>query len=1031
MSPLARKSGLAILLPALLLVGAAHAFKIDTHLWLADQLYDLELSRGRVQLGSRLGSYPIPSQIRDSLKMPGGREAFLIGVLGADLFPDMIAGQMTTHPGLSPKLTADDMSPAVKQLAAQLGTRINTRQQGWQTDDWLNHVRSEALRKSGGRPTREIAFAYGYLLHAAMDTWAHTYVNLYTGDLFSISVNQETAARHVAIENFIKNAHQSYYEPKPNQRVSRAGKTGAMQALQPVLSNGQQDNLSALTAPTRFVRETLILNKSAADQYAYTLGGEQVWSMYALWDYANRSRQQWTRIREDLDRAINQASQAVLNADAIWKAAEVAKTQAANAATHALNAKRSAENFASQQAQALNNAINEALSFLNNLPNVSATRETIENFISQLPPLLRQAYDNAKSGFANADRARNNAVKTYQDRAAASDRAARNAVNTFNDLDLKKQAEASIKQARNTAWAVVDNSFRSWRSNIEAGVDAWIRAWEETAREIMRPAGDRFTRGHNVTWPLKEWAVCWGPVFGVSASLVNPQDLAHGCAVTFSGFTNAQENFRLLVVNQAFDLLGLSHLKQKIVKMDEGLEELLRDALPQAGRMIAATIGDQAASVQGTASFAAQMWEKHIDASDLKIEFQDDGSRQNLPEYIDVATMLRNDGLPLEKPPSQVNNDLNAMLNFRPLYNAVMLSRLTFLDGKQLNAVARRAGVTRTAYTDGNPVYSDQALAGTVLIGAIRSIDGNHQWQPVAPVLPRRTDDSISNPKRATEDEPERATEETCRRFGYPFGKSYGNNCEGEEGFNTRAKGGFRFWVDPNARQQVFNNIFRGPLSPSICEKHRAEIQGLNAGIGCSTANPFPESRETKIAMKEYPAKSVVVSIGARPTSRIPTQKTPITSRPTTSTIQKPTTTVTRMQATTTTSVQSSAATGVNRVKPTTGGTVARVTRVNPASIAVSPGGQVVVALEGQNLNTLSALRIRQSGRDVPGFRTTLEPANAKTQTRRRVTVQAPSNVTLGSYQLTLFVGQQFVDVPRGTVVSVAMPKPLPVKIVR
>ena len=96
-----------------------------------------------------------------------------------------------------------------------------------------------------------------------------------------------------------------------------------------------------------------------------------------------------------------------------------------------------------------------------------------------------------------------------------------------------------------------------------------------------------------------------------------------------------------------------------------------------------------------------------------------------------------------------------------------------------------------------------------------------------------------------------------------------------------------------------------------------------------------------------------------------------------------------------------------------------------------SPGGRVVVTLEGQNLNTLSALRIRQSGRDVPGFRTTLEPASAKTQTRRRVTVQAPANTRSGSYQLALFAGRQFVGVPRGTAVSVVAPKPSPTKIFR
>ena len=46
-------------------------------------------------------------------------------------------------------------------------------------------MRDAAFAAKGRTPSPELAFAYGYMLHAAMDTWAHSYVNAYSGDIFS------------------------------------------------------------------------------------------------------------------------------------------------------------------------------------------------------------------------------------------------------------------------------------------------------------------------------------------------------------------------------------------------------------------------------------------------------------------------------------------------------------------------------------------------------------------------------------------------------------------------------------------------------------------------------------------------------------------------------------------------------------------------------------------------------------------------------------------------------------------------------
>jgi hypothetical protein len=401
-----------------------------------------------------------------------------------------------------------------------------------------------------------------------------------------------------------------------------------------------------------------------------------------------------------------------------------------------------------------------------------------------------------------------------------------------------------------------------------------------------------------------------------------------------------------------------------------------------------------------------------------------------------------------------MKHDFDEMMNFNPIHNAMMLSRLTFLDGKGLNRLATHAGVTSTSFTDGKPAYGNNQPAGTVLIGAIRSIDGNHQWQPVAPVLPRKTTKAERDDNKY--DEVERATAETCRRFGYPFKSLYGNVCldedreakESEPEYYQRefdienklqSEGGFRLWMDPRLRKQIFNKIFRGPLSPALCEKNKATIETLNLGIGCDPDYPFPDSKESRDALvRSYPRYMDTLLAGVTPTASAgmagptATATAPTSSTSAATGIQETTTSIvtsapaatTTTTTTTTTGIQSPTVSGTTQqTAPSVTTALATVSRVTPASSAIYPGQRVIITLEGRALNTLSAVRIRQSGRDVPGFRTTMEPASTTTQTRRRITVEAASTAAIGNYQLTLFAGRQTVAVPRGTVVAVVAPR--------
>lgn len=130
---------------------ASIAFKPVTHVWIAQEIInELAINRTVIIDGEE---YPVADDIADAiLKNP---EAYRMGFIGPDTFPDVVVGQMTMHPG----------DPVGE----------------WQSDRWMKE-----LLKAAGTKEPEKAFAYGYIGHAASDIFAHTYVNTYSGDVFEI-----------------------------------------------------------------------------------------------------------------------------------------------------------------------------------------------------------------------------------------------------------------------------------------------------------------------------------------------------------------------------------------------------------------------------------------------------------------------------------------------------------------------------------------------------------------------------------------------------------------------------------------------------------------------------------------------------------------------------------------------------------------------------------------------------------------------------------------------------------------------------
>jgi hypothetical protein len=226
------------------LPSAAHAWSFETHLFIASQVLDDVLDDGMISLcvgaakaTSRVDCsrrYRVPADVLEGMRSDRGA-AYLAGSLGPDVYPDIVTGQMTVHPGLQAK-------------------------GGWPTFAWLDHILGQA------RSPPEVAFAYGVAGHAAGDIFAHTYVNQYAGGIFLLSEHaagrNEVEARHYLLERYIA------------QRTPRTWE--------------RYGGPRGLKAPSGFVVDALLLDPGVGGQYRLEPATWHALKLYERYSAARR-----------------------------------------------------------------------------------------------------------------------------------------------------------------------------------------------------------------------------------------------------------------------------------------------------------------------------------------------------------------------------------------------------------------------------------------------------------------------------------------------------------------------------------------------------------------------------------------------------------------------------------------------------------------------------------------------------------------------------------------------------------------------
>jgi hypothetical protein len=141
----------------------AYAWKPFTHVQMGTSVLSEVATSGTVSIATAHGShaYPVDSRIVSALrKWPS---YFNAGAVGPDGFPDITFGQAVIHP--------EHTGQWMKYLY----------QQAWKAQN--------DSRYSSDERGQILAFTYGYMLHAAGDMWAHTLINSFAGAVFPSVVN--------------------------------------------------------------------------------------------------------------------------------------------------------------------------------------------------------------------------------------------------------------------------------------------------------------------------------------------------------------------------------------------------------------------------------------------------------------------------------------------------------------------------------------------------------------------------------------------------------------------------------------------------------------------------------------------------------------------------------------------------------------------------------------------------------------------------------------------------------------------------
>lgn len=830
------------IIPVLFLLTSlnAGAFDLKTHLWLAQQLLNDVTQHKAITINNK--KYQLNQQVLAALIQNPAN--FRMGTLGIDVFPDPIVGQITAHPGLT---------------------------NGWKTDDWIQHVLNSASNPA------EIAFAYGYACHAAMDIFAHTYVNAYSGDIFSLADEVAVERRHFALEKYIGN-----HLPKL------------------VTADGQllPDQAALISAPAGFLTKTFILNNKVTGEYLksgsfHLVAMNGVYNAIKELDNANQKAvslistnylnylKEQNRLILELDKHVSLTAQAGLQLKLAKEAVDlkVAANQVLldkikierDLIDKGIQAKKDIEGLLQQKHQLLKDGNNLITSLHNDMIDKQGQVLKLSTDIAALPATVSIEVVKKVAGWLPGiselikitEQVANPAIdklkKQQNNLIAQITNAQKRIVQTQSDMviaanDIVQKTEELRQVITNTALAEANEAaYNGQKALLEAEI-ATLQETYAKAQEIyekVRKEEDDL-RGR-----LEKFV---DEILNVAKDLIERYNLVHLALENWRGdvekacdaYINAGEKFAKGMLSNGD--AGLSHyiewykcwspvftaipseLPQAICTFTNYYEKLNSEIdkimvrlgplqyLINPTKLVKEHLEKE---VKKQTEYAAIQISNHIFGKEttdlfLLLAGREAVTTAKLIEIFKVDGSGKN-LLSFENITTVINKEMGITgeesnvdpEKFAALHNALQLSKLSVLNGISLNRLhTDYLGNKGTAY--GKRLYPDvDNTSFSILYRAVSSIDGSCQWMQFATPIYRHSGFDQKWPKE--------------RSYGY-------SHC-------SNGNDGFRFWVDEASRKSIFNVVFKGPLTPELYAY--AAYNSENTRFIPCEKNPFPNTADS------------------------------------------------------------------------------------------------------------------------------------------------------------------------------------------
>jgi uncharacterized protein YwgA len=820
-----RAAASAVAIGAMLCVSSspAQAWGFKTHVWIAQQVLN-DAQDGSVEIGGR--NYRVAPHVLAAIRAEPDR--FRAGALGPDIYPDPIVGQTTTHPGV---------------------------EDGWAADEWLGYLASRAEGHA------EVAFTYGFASHFAGDIFAHSYVNGYAGAVFNLLDGEsDVERRHVAIEKYL-----DLRMPPATDHAGNPIKAGDIKAPSSFLRDAlildappareyrkvmSSAHLAAMYAVYRNVREVEkeaeklekrlddyrlpfanVQLEIAADlaraRHAVEAAKGAVQLEKAMLELRRAEQRAAEHLFTEAQRIIKEhpekinAQQELLAVQA--KAAVDAGTEliriTAQAQQVISDAERSISNLRGEIASWACELIfwdakkrkkckkkirraNDAISNLGStitgqkarisaaqkaLEVAEANRDGTKRTIDRMTKELTDAQANIANGTLQAAiDAHKAAVRLQEEKVQLEEKALAEAEKLAREFDSK--LEEINKKLQDLAHAGVLFTglkvvLHKWRTDMAFATEEYIKTSDSVGRALYSLEGN----------PIEEylrWVRCYGPTF-----MGTPKEVGQINCFAGDSLKNVHDE-----INRFID--RLPEIVRWMVAPSRELQRFALNEMEPEIKKAKRAFGDTNPNADLLMLLSDPAY---ADRDKLKDVLRTDTSRKRLLKLPAGADMIDAD--------AHMTNGLVDPSKLAPLNHSVVLAKLALLGPDELNRLISDLAPAYASPASGQQVYTGTGLKPAIFNHAVRSLDGNHQWQAYGLPHPRRSG-NLDHPKR----------------------HKYGRDPHKGEG------AGLRIWVDPYLREKVFFKLFPSQIIGALGS--RPELQAPRYPFPSCPAYPYPSTQD-------------------------------------------------------------------------------------------------------------------------------------------------------------------------------------------